>query len=96
MSGEAPSGSGASPTLFQFVRDSARGAFRSLPLTCMCVAYSDDDTPHWRPSPSSLCERRSHALAHRIATSSRDYRYGGFRAWLRWIAVGVSADAEDC
>lgn len=65
------------------------------PLLCMCVAYSEDDAPHWRPCPSSLCTRRSHALVHRVATSERDFRYGGFRAWLRWIVTGTPADWED-
>ena len=65
------------------------------PLICMCVAYSDADTAQWRPCPRSLCDRRSHAFVHRIATSARDYRYGGFRAWLRWIVKGVPADWDD-
>jgi hypothetical protein len=65
------------------------------PFLCMCVAYSDDDAPHWRPCPTSLCTRRSHAVAHRIATSGRDFRYGGLRAWLRWIVLAIPADEGD-
>jgi hypothetical protein len=83
-----------SPFSFACVRKLFPLAFR--PLTCMCCAWSEDDAPHWRPCPPSLCDRRSHRLAHRIATSARDYRYGGFRAWLRWIVRGIPADAEDC
>lgn len=70
--------------------------WRCRPLLCMCVAYSDDDVPRWRPCPASLCDRRSHVLAHRVLTSARDFRYGGLRAWLRWIVRGVPADSEDC
>lgn len=64
---------------------------------CMCIAYEagDPDLPSWRPCPPSLCERKTHALAHRLATSGRDYRYGGFGAWLRWVLKAIPADEED-
>jgi hypothetical protein len=60
--------------------------------TCACRACDGAEYVGWRPCPSSLCERRSHVLIHRIVTSGRDYRYGGFGAWLRWIVFGVPAD----
>ena len=64
-------------------------------VTCACRALDDGEYVGWRPCPASLCERRSHALAHRLATSGRDFRYGGFRAWLRWVFNGVPADEDD-
>lgn len=68
----------------------------SRPLLCMCIARGDEGEPvGWRPCPSSLCDRPSHRFAHRVFTSARDYRYGGFRVWLRWVIYGVSADAEE-
>ena len=63
--------------------------------TCACRALDDGEDVGWRPCPSSLCERRTHTLAHRVATSARDYRYGGFRAWLRWVFNGIPADEGD-
>lgn len=59
----------------------------------LCMCHTRDEG--WRPCPSSLCERRSHVLAHRLATSARDYRYGGLRAWSRWVLRGLPADEED-
>lgn len=82
-------------SLFAAIRRSHFGRFAFRPLTCMCFAWGDF-SGGWRPCPPSLCERRSHLLAHRIATSARDFRYGGFRAWLRWIVRGVPADEDDC
>jgi hypothetical protein len=34
-------------------------------------------------------------LLWRIRESPKDYRYGGFRAALRWIVFGIAADEED-
>lgn len=82
-------------TLFTFLRRGRAAQFVTRPLLCMCVTYSGDEATHWRPCPSSLCERRSHAFVHRVSTSGRDYRYDGLRAWLRWIVSGTAADEDD-
>ena len=83
-------------TLYPSARRRRAAQFVTRPLLCMCVRYEAVEAKsHWGPCPSSLCQRRSHALVHRVATSGRDFRYGGFRAWLRWVVRGVPADAED-
>lgn len=35
------------------------------------------------------------SLLARLRESGRDYRYGGFRAWLRWVFRGIAADEGD-
>jgi hypothetical protein len=35
------------------------------------------------------------SFLYRLRDSGRDYRYGGFRAWLQWVFRGIAADEED-